>query len=100
MTANRLALEAKKDIPEEQWIHLYYEDLFVRPVDMFREVFDKLEIPFTREIEARCTCLQPTSIVRGSPQRQKWKKRNPEAIERILPLIRPMLEEMGYDPDE
>jgi len=33
------------------------------------------------------------------PKLQKWKEHNPEAIERILPMIRPMMEEMGYDTD-
>jgi len=100
LSANRLALEAKKDIPEAQWIHLRYEDLFERPVEMFGNVFDRLEIPFSEELKARCANLRPTSIVKGMPRRQKWKEHNPEAIERILPLIRPMLKEMGYDPDE
>jgi len=97
MTANRLALEAKKQIPPEQWIHLRYEDLFERPVEMFREAFERLGVPFTAELEARCRNLQPTSVVNGRPKRQKWKEANPEAIRRILPVIRDLQLELGYD---
>jgi hypothetical protein len=100
VSANRLALEAKRLVPAEQWIHLRYEDLFERPVEMFREAFERLGIPFTPELQARCANLQPTSIVKGKPKRQKWREHNPAAIERIQPMIRPMMLEMGYDTDD
>jgi hypothetical protein len=99
VSANRLALDAKQAIPQEQWIHLRYEDIFERPVEMFREAFEWLGVPFTADLEARCANLQPTSIVKGKPKKQKWREHNPEAIERILPVIRPLMLEMGYDPD-
>ncbi len=99
VSANRLALEAKKAIPQEQWIHLRYEDIFEQPVEMFRDAFNRLGLPFTADLEARCANLQPSSIVKGKPKRQKWREHNPEAIERILPMIRPLMLEMGYDPD-
>ncbi len=102
LSANRLALEAKRFIPSEQWIQLRYEDIFERPVEMFKEVFQRLAIPFDRTIEARTASLgrRPTSIVKGAPKRQKWKAHNPAAIERILPTIRPLMVELGYGLDD
>lgn len=102
ISANRLALQAKQEIPAAQWVHLRYEDLFERPVEMFEQAFAQLDLPFTPEIRTRCGSLgkRPTSIVKGAPKRQKWREHNPEAIERILPMIRPLMLEMGYDPDE
>jgi len=99
ISANRLALDAKKLIPAEQWIHLRYEDVFERPVEMFRAAFDRLGLSFAPEIEARCRDLQPTSVVKGRPKREKWREHNPEAIERILPMIAPLMRELGYDTD-
>jgi len=101
VSANRLALEAKRLIPAEQWVHLRYEDLFERPVEMFEQAFAQLDLPFTAELRERCASLhqRPTSIVKGTPQKQKWRQHNPEAIERILPMIRPLMEELGYDAD-
>ena len=99
VTANRMALEAKKAIPPPQWIHLRYEDIFERPVAMFQEAFERLGIPFPEDLRQRCANLHPTSIVKGAPKRQKWKEHNPDAIRRILPVIRPLMQEMGYDPN-
>ncbi len=67
ISANRLALEAKKGIPPEQWIHLRYEDIFERPVEMFGQAFARLGVPFTAQLEERCAHLQPTSVVKGVP---------------------------------
>jgi hypothetical protein len=100
ISANRLALAAKKNVPSKQWIHMKYEDIFKRPVEMFSDAFERLGIPFTAELRERCANLQPTSVVKGQPKRQKWREHNPEAIERILPMIRPMMVEMGYYPDD
>lgn len=101
LTANRMALDARKQIPRSQWIQLCYEDIFDRPVEMFRELFEQLDIPFDQSLESHCASLsrRPTSIVKGMPKRQKWTEHNPEAIERILPVIRPMMKELGYDMD-
>ena len=99
MSANRMALDAKRSIPAEQWIQLRYEDIFERPVEMYQDAFERLGIPFTPELRQRCANLRPTSEVRGKPKKQKWKEHNPEAIARILPTIRPLMLEMGYDPD-
>lgn len=102
ITANRLALEAARTVPAAQWIRLRYEDIFERPVEMFREVFERLGLPFDERMRAHCAGLaaRPTSIVKGAPKRQKWKAHNPEAVERILPMIAPMMRELGYDADE
>lgn len=100
ISANRLALDAMKIIPPEQWIHLRYEELFERPVEMFRSAFERLDIPFTEEMRTRCTNLRPTSVVRGVPKRQKWRENNPAAVGRILSTIRPLLVELGYEPDD
>ncbi|NMG76006.1 sulfotransferase [Aromatoleum diolicum] len=102
LTANRLALDAARAIPPQQWIGLRYEDIFERPVEMFREVFTRLDLPFDARMAERCASLasRPTSIVKGAPKKHKWKEHNPQAIERILPMIAPMMREMGYDPND
>ncbi len=66
---------------------------------MFRDVFDRLDLPFDEATRDRCAKLvqTPTSIVKGKPAKQKWKQSNPEVIERILPTIRPLMDELGYE---
>src|SRR6266496_3808465 len=97
LTSNRLALEASRQIPAKQWIRLRYEDIFDRPVEMFREVFDRLELPFDEAIRRHCAALdtRPTSIVVGAPKKEKWKGRHAAKIERIFPRIRPLMVELG-----
>lgn len=102
ITANRLALDAARQLAPEQWIGVRYEDIFERPAEMFAEVFARLGLPFEARMQAHCAGLagKPTSIVKGAPQRQKWKAHNPEAIARILPMIAPMMHELGYATDD
>jgi hypothetical protein len=99
--ANRLALEARDLVPEAQWVHVRYEDMFDRPVDMFRGIFESLGLPFDQEILKRCETLskRPRSIVSGDPKRGKWRERNREGIERILHRIAPMMERLNYSID-
>lgn len=100
ISANRLALEGKRHISPDRWIQLRYEDLFERPVEMFREAFARLDVPFDDALRERCAHLAPTSVVKGAPKKQKWRDHNPEAIERILPMIQPLMQELGYDVDD
>jgi hypothetical protein len=99
ISANQLALQGKALIAPERWIQIRYEDLFDRPVDMFRDAFERLDLPFDEQMRERCAHLAPTSIVKGRPKKQKWREHNPEAIERVLPMIRPLMKELGYDAD-
>jgi hypothetical protein len=66
---------------------------------MFRDVYARLDLDFTADIEQRCRTLdqRPTSIVKGKPAKAKWKQQNPELVERILDRIAPMQQRLGYD---
>ena len=68
------------------------------PVDLFRDVFGKLGVTFDARLEAHCASLnrRPTSIVSGPPKRQKWRERHPEEIGRVMPLIAPLMRDLGY----
>ena len=41
--------------------------------------------------------LRPTSLVSGTPEREKWKKRNHARVERVMDRLQPMLQRLGYD---
>jgi hypothetical protein len=66
---------------------------------MFREVFERLELPFDDTVRQRCATLdaRPTSIVHGAPKKEKWKERHAAEIEKILPRIAPLMTELGYE---
>lgn len=97
-TANTLALEAKALIPEDKWIQLRYEDLLDSPEALFEGIFAKLKLSYTSDIRSHCAALnkRPTSIVAGPPKKDKWRDHNPEAIQRILPKIAPLMKSLAY----
>ena len=100
ISANQLALKAKEKVPQTQWIQIRYEEMVDDPLAVFGSVFEQLDVPFDNKLQQLATSLdrRPTSIVSGPPQHHKWRKHNPEAIERILSTICPMMLELGYDP--
>ena len=97
-TANTLALEAKPLIAEDKWIELRYEDLVESPVELFENVFSRLNLDFDDTIKAHCAVLnkRPTSIVAGPPIKEKWRINNPDTITKILPKIEPLMTQLGY----
>ncbi len=98
ITANQMALDAKKLIPETQWIQVRYEDIFTSPVEMFQGIFNRLKLPFESNVRLRAENIakHPISIVNGKPTPAKWKSQNPKAIGRILDEISPMMKTLGY----
>ena len=98
ITANQMALDSKKLIPKAQWVQIRYEDIFTNPIEMFETIFTRLDLPFENHIRSRVENLtkHPTSIVKGKPAPAKWKTQNPEAINRILDKISPMMKTLGY----
>ena len=99
ISANHLALEGKKVVPPDQWIQVKYEDMVADPIRVFGDIFTRLGVPFDDKLKQLASDLdrRPTSIVNGPPQKQKWKKKNPKAIERIIDVIQPMMIKLGYD---
>ena len=97
-TANTLALEAKPLIAEDKWIELRYEDLVESPVELFENIFSRLNLDFDDAIKAHCAVLnkRPTSIVAGPPKKEKWRINNPDAITKILPKIERLMTQLGY----
>ncbi|MBK8992638.1 MAG: sulfotransferase [Gammaproteobacteria bacterium] len=97
--ANEMALEARNHVPPAQWTEIRYEDLLDQPVANFERVFGRLGLDFDQRLRELCGKLaeRPTSMVSGVPDRDKWKKRNGERVERVMPQLTPMLQRLGYD---
>jgi hypothetical protein len=74
ISANRLALDAARDVPAEQWIQVRYEDIFERPVEMFRTVFERVSAcPSTR---AWRPTARDSRGVRPASSRARRRSRN------------------------
>jgi len=99
VSANELALAARERVPAAQWTEIRYEDLLDQPVQTFERVFARLGLVFDGRMRQICASLaqRPTSLVSGTPEREKWKKRNHARVERVMDRMEPMLERLGYD---
>lgn len=96
--ANRAVLDAKKHIPSGQWVELFYEDILKSAAETFSEVYKKLDLSYSDGTRKHCESLvsHPYNAF-STPRLNKWEQENPERIKRILPLIKPMMLDMGYE---
>lgn len=99
VSANEAALASCKMVPAEQWIGLAYEDIVRRPVDVFVEIFDRLELQVDDVMMDRLKTIhsRPTSIVRGPPKLGKWRQLNSVEIRKVSQYIAPLQIRLGYD---
>lgn len=94
VACNEAVLDAREAIEPSRWYELSYEELVAAPDDVLRTLFAHLEIPFPREAERIAQTTTRTALT--APRPEKWREQNPEAIERILPLVRPVEARLGY----
>lgn len=98
VASNDTVLEARAWTDEARWVDLFYEELVASPVDELRRLYAELDLPFTDSSERFAAALaenvSATSLT--APSSDKWRERNGEAIERILPLVAGTEERLGY----
>jgi hypothetical protein len=77
-------------LPAERHTEVRYEDLLADPVAEVKRIAEAVD---TRFDPSSADALR--GIVRPDPP-DKWRSRTPEEIERVMPLIAPELERLGY----
>ena len=92
------AVLAHRAATQEQvpYLTIRYEDLVADPGPVLAEVAGFLGLDFEHDL-ARFAARLPRVNVVTAPGQEKWRTQNPEAIGRILPLIEPMMRQLGYD---
>jgi hypothetical protein len=80
---------------EVPYLTVRYEDLVADPVAVLRRIVGFIGVDFEHSLGRFRSGLPRVNVV-SKPDLDKWKRRNPEAIQRILPLIQPMGEKLGY----
>jgi hypothetical protein len=97
ITANQSVLSFRGAGSDTGWIEVFYEDILSRPLETFRELYERLDIPFTDDVKEHCKNLLNNPYNAFSPPRlNKWKEENRERIERIIPTIQETMMKMGY----
>jgi hypothetical protein len=87
-------LDARGKIEPSRWHELSYEELVAAPSEVLRTVFERLDLPVP--VEAEQVVRTPTRTALTAPRPEKWREQNADAIERILPLVRPVEARLGY----
>jgi hypothetical protein len=78
------------------YLGIRYEDLISDPPEVLARLASFLQIDFEKDLGHFAQRLPKINVV-STPEREKWRRENPQAIERILPLIEPMMQRLGYD---
>jgi hypothetical protein len=101
VSANRAILDARGSVAADRWVELSYEEFVANPYEQTGRLLERLEIPPDGGIleQARSLDRHVTKAV-TQPRPDKWKTENPREIERILPMIEPMMRRLGYEVEE
>lgn len=78
------------------YLTVRYEELVAEPAAVLRRVAGFIGVKYGEELGRFGDGLPRINVV-SAPGREKWRRQNPEAIGRILPLIRPTMERLGYE---
>jgi LPS sulfotransferase NodH len=81
------------------YLRVRYEALVADPGPVLRRIADFIDVDFdTGVLAAQAEALPRINVV-SAPDRDKWRRQNREAIERILPLVEPTMQRLGYRPN-
>jgi hypothetical protein len=99
LAMNHAILDARGAIPKSQWTEVVYEELLRDPVQGFRSTFESCGLSFDSRLEAHCRSVLSTPYNAFSEIKvDKWREqKNRERIERVLPRVRGIAREMGYE---
>jgi hypothetical protein len=85
--------ETQDQVP---YLRIRYEDLVADPAPVLAEVAVFLDLDFEQDL-ARFAVRLPRVNVVSAPEQEKWRIQNPQTIQRVLTLIDPMMQRLGYD---
>ncbi len=84
------AVLAHRETGQAPYLTIRYEDLIADPGAVLPQVAAFLDIDFETNLARFAEGLPRINVV-SAPDREKWRRENPEAIARIEPLIAPLM---------
>jgi hypothetical protein len=92
-------LAAKRTIPPDQWIEVFYEDIVNHPAQQIGAIAERLGLSFDGTLKAHTESLLDRPYEAMFEIRlDKWRDHAHRAkIERVLPRLRAVSEALGYD---
>jgi hypothetical protein len=90
------AVLAHRETSQIPYLTVHYEHLIADPSAVLHQIAAFLELDFEATLARFAESLPRINVI-SAPEREKWRRENPEAIERVLPLIAPLMQTLGYD---
>ncbi len=78
------------------YLTIRYEELVSDPGTILPQIANFIGVDFEASLSRFATTLPQINVV-STPDPDKWQKQNRASIERVLPLMRPMMERLGYN---
>jgi Sulfotransferase family len=101
ISANQAILDASAGIGTDRWVEVRYEEFVDEPREQTARLMEALRLPFDPEVLAYAGTLDRHVTKAVTPPRaDKWRRENPREIERVMPLIEPMMRRLGYEVQE
>lgn len=95
--ANEHIEAAAERLGSSRCTRVRHEDLVERPVEEIARLMSFLDLPFEDDVRARAEAVKTTPVnALTPPARGKWRRENPREVERVLDLIAPINERLGY----
>ncbi len=91
------SLAAFERVPRSRYRAIKYEQLVESPEEEVARLMEFLELDLESAVKEKATAARtkPVNVV-TPPERGKWRRENRAEIERVLPLIAPTMEALGY----
>lgn len=86
----------EKTMGQVPYLTVRYETLIQKPEQTLAQIADFIRIDFDKELGRYAKKLPKINVI-SKPDQEKWRQQNGEAVERILPIIQPMMVRLGYD---
>ncbi len=98
LAMNQAIISARHEIPNAQWVEVFYEDLVKDPVSAFGQLFEACDLVFTEAMRQHCSDVLSNPYNAFSEIRlDKWRDGpNRERIDRVLPSLSAVTASMGY----
>ena len=97
MRCNEFVLQHREESDGRvPYLTLHYESLIADTVVELRRLADFIGVAYEPVLSHHAASLPRINVV-SAPTKEKWRGMNEQAITEILPLIAPMMAQLGYD---
>jgi sulfotransferase family protein len=101
ISANESILQSREQLGTERWVEVTYEDFVEAPTEQTARLLDRLGLGSDPDVLEHASSLDRHVTKAVTPPRpDKWRTENPQEIERIVPMIEPMMRRLGYGMED